>query len=119
MLGAQSEGLLTGSQDGRVLAYSTTEPSAPPTTLLTFPDAACAATMHPTRQLLAVATGERRYPLPAAPASDDEPSDEEPGGADAACTNGLSIWVMPRSAQPTAQPAAGEEEPATVAVEGA
>ena len=42
--------------------------------------------MHPSLPLLAVATGERRYHLPA---EDDELATH--------CTNGLSVWLMPHS----------------------
>ena len=105
LVGGASEGLVTASHDGRVLAFSTTAPAEPPTTLLTFADTTSDVSMHPSLPLLAVATGERRYHLPA---EDDEPA--------AQCTNGLSVWLMPHSGAPTdtegVQPPESQAEPA-------
>ena len=73
-----------------MLAYKTASPDEPPTTLLTFADATCTVTMHPSLPLLAVATGERRYPLPGGDGSDDAEDAEAEQ-----CTNSLSLWLMP------------------------
>ena len=95
---------------------TTSEPHAPPATLLTFADATNAATMHPMLPLLAVATGERRFPLPASDASDgdapeSEAQSERPPAIESASINGLSVWRMPWSSAggtPTALPELGE-----------
>jgi WD40 repeat protein len=98
LVGSSSEGLLTASQDGRVLAYSTVRPEEPAVTLLTFADATNAVTMHPTQPLLGVAVGERRFPLSEA-ASTDTGSESEPGyeaaSEEARCDNGVSVWRLP------------------------
>ena len=87
--GAQSEGLLSASQDGRVLIFDTNAPDRPPTTLLTFADATNAVAAHPQLPLLAVAVGERRFPL----------SEEECANGEDPYVNGLSVWRLPQVRQ--------------------
>ena len=111
LLGAASEGLLTASQDGSVLLYNTSDPAAPPTTLLTFGSATNTATRHPSLPMLAVAEGERTFQLSTgdarqaldedgqtttceSAAAGDESEDEDearPRGS-----NGLSLWILPQ-----------------------
>ena len=149
LVGAASssgEVLLTASQDGRVLAYRTGAPDAPPTELLSFADATNGVAMHPTLPLLAVAVGERRFPMvPSRAATGDDGSDcssssddsaasaahsssgaaivggradadaaaggsgehdtePEPASGEGYCSNGLSLWVVPRGAAAAALP---------------
>lgn len=97
----------------RVLVYDTSSPSSPPTAILMFGEATNAATTHPHLPLLAVAVGERRYPLQlnepgVEHSSDDESATGGPGRAwgrhePEEPTNGLSVWRMP---QPDRSPAA-------------
>lgn len=121
LLGSASEGLLSASQDGRVLAYATAQPEEPPTTLLTFSDATNAATMHPWLPLLAVAAGERHFTLPTGDGSplikrkagathdhgaelavlEENGTHNELDGDSARWQNGLSVWVMPWQQQST------------------
>lgn len=122
--GAASEALITASQDGRVLVYDTTAPAEPPATVLSFGEATNAATSHPNLPLLAVAVGERRFPL-----SRDDHGARGGGGDSGATTeeawscdraseddpyaNGLSVWRMPtpnaESAQPSTDGLAGND----------
>ena len=101
LLGPTSAGLLSASQDGRVLLYDTAQPEAEPTPLLTFGYAANAATSHPSMPLLAVAVGERRFSLPRGAGGTSDDADEEGGGvaeqpSSRQQENGLSVWLMPQ-----------------------
>ena len=122
--GAASEALITASQDGRVLVYDTTAPAEPPATVLSFGEATNAATSHPHLPLLAVAVGERRFPL-----SRDDHCARDGGSGSGATTeeawscdraseddpyaNGLSVWRMPtptaESALPSTDSLAGND----------
>jgi WD40 repeat protein len=92
LMGRHSEGLVTASQDGRVMVYDTGAPEQPPTTLLTFADATNAATPHPYASLLAVAVGERQFPLEYTDA--DQRQEKEDAHA-----NGFSVWRLPQPPQ--------------------
>ena len=101
LVGPTSAGLLTASQDGSVLMYATDAPAEPPATLLTFGDATNAATRHPTLPLLAVAVGERHFPLRtcfggAEVGGDDSESSSVSEAEDCDRRNGLSLWLMPQ-----------------------
>ena len=87
-----------------MLLYDTEHDSAPPTTVLSFADATNAATAHPTLPLLAVAVGERSYPLSL---DDNDDTDSGPVGTEAfpgtwegseGRPNGISIWRIPATA---------------------
>eukprot|EP00308_Calcidiscus_leptoporus_P009166 CAMPEP_0119374216 /NCGR_PEP_ID=MMETSP1334-20130426/30008_1 /TAXON_ID=127549 /ORGANISM="Calcidiscus leptoporus, Strain RCC1130" /LENGTH=462 /DNA_ID=CAMNT_0007392223 /DNA_START=78 /DNA_END=1466 /DNA_ORIENTATION=- len=109
-LSADSRGLITASQDGRVLVYDCTQPEQPPAVWLTFGEAANAAALHPSLPLLAVAVGERRFSL-------QMDGDEALQGAHVDSKlreNGFSIWQLPQA--PTT---AGESVAAHPAAEGA
>ena len=71
-----------------------------------FGEATNAARTHPHLPLLAVAVGERRYPLKLDEASHEDSSDERAAGGPARAasadepeelTNGLSVWRMPQA----------------------
>ena len=122
LFGSASQGLITACQDGSVLCYDTTNPSAEAATLLTFGDATNAATMHPKGlPLLAVATGERRYALPrGGDASEEEEAEEVEAVQES--SNGLSVWLMPRPPPSegvvVGEAAAAEPEPEVAAAGG-
>ena len=102
-LAPDSRALISASQDGRVLAFDTAHPGTDPVTWLSYPNAVNDAVLHPALPLLAVAVGERRFPLPSGGEGQghdgedvDGVEDEHPGH------NGFTIWQLPQS-QP-AQP---------------
>ena len=135
-LSADSRALVTASRDGRVLVYDVQQPQAPPAVWLTYPDAVNGATLHPFLPLLAVAVGERRFPLPRGGgggggggggdgdgdaaggeedgASDeddddmgeDQEADEEEEEGARRAENGLQVWRLPQRQQSQAE--AGE-----------
>jgi len=94
-LSADSRGLITASQDGRVLAYDCTQPEQAPAVWLTFSEATNAAALHPSLPLLAVSVGERHFPLDGEDGEADG-SDAELAEADCYGENGFSIWELPR-----------------------
>ena len=75
--------------------YPTEAPNEPPTTLLTFGDATNAATRHPSLPLLAVAVGERHFPMRTG-GGGEESSGSCSEAEDHERLNGLSIWLMPQ-----------------------
>ena len=98
-LAADSRALISASQDGRVLAFDLARPLEPPVTWLTYGDATNDAALHPSQPLLAVAVGERRFPLPhdEEGCGVDEQAGERDDGDDGLCRNGLSVWQLPQA----------------------
>ena len=141
-LSADSRALVTASRDGRVLVYDVQQPQAPPAVWLTYSEAVNGATLHPFLPLLAVAVGERRFPLPhdagdaggggvdaaggrqdgASDEDDDmeedgeEEDEEEEEEEESArrAENGLQVWRLPQRQQSQTE-AAGEPTGAAAA----
>ena len=134
-LSADSRALVTASRDGRVLVYDVSQPQQPPSVWLTYPDAVNGATLHPFLPLLAVAVGERHFPLPVDDEDEDEDEDEEGGGGAAKEAaggadeppgeNGLQVWLLRQKAPdaatgqlPPAEEGSADAAAATAAANG-
>ena len=80
--------------------YDLAAPDAPPAVWLTYAVATNAAALHPTQQYLAVAVGERQFPLPRGGRSGG--GDDGSGGGDreaeeaegAGALNGFQVWRL-------------------------
>jgi hypothetical protein len=81
--------------------YDLAAPDAPPAVWLTYAGATNAAALHPTQQYLAVAVGERQFPLPRGGRGGGGDDDGGGGGdreaeeaEEAGALNGFQVWRL-------------------------
>lgn len=94
---ADSRAVITASQDGRVLVFDVASPLEPPVTWLTYAESTNDVSLHPSLPLLAVAVGERKFPLPSACLDGHDDAQEAhtlDNIEDVGC-NGLMVWNLP------------------------